>query len=67
MKVIIDRIEEQVAIVELENGEMLNVPYALLSPMGAKEGDVVQLCIDQEESQKRKQKISSLLKNLFQE
>ncbi len=42
MKVIIDRFEENIAVVEL-NGEMLNAPRALFGE--AREGDVVELRI----------------------
>lgn len=42
MKVIIDRFEEDIAVVEL-NGEMLNVPRALFAE--AQEGDAVELTV----------------------
>ena len=66
MKFIIDRIEQDTAIVELEGGESLSLPYALLRPLQAKEGDVLRLCIDQEETAKRRERVSSLLKDIFQ-
>ena len=66
MKFIIDRIEQDTAIVELESGEILSLPYTLLRPLQAKEGDVLQLCIDQAETAKRRERVSSLLKDIFQ-
>lgn len=66
MKFIIDRIEQDTAIVELESGEILSLPYALLRPLQAKEGDVLRLSIDQEETAKRRERVSSLLKDIFQ-
>lgn len=66
MKFIIDRIEQDTAIVELESGESLSLPYALLRPLQAKEGDVLRLSIDQEETAKRRERVSSLLKDIFQ-
>ena len=42
MRVIIDRFEEDIAVVEL-NGEMLNAPRALFGK--AKEGDTVELTV----------------------
>ena len=42
MRVIIDRFEEDIAVVEL-NGEMLNAPRALFGE--AKEGDTVELTV----------------------
>ena len=66
MKFTIDRIEQETAVIELENGEILSLPYALLRPLQAKEGDVLQLCIDQEETDQRRARVSSLLKDIFQ-
>ncbi len=67
MNIIIDRIEGEIAVVELENGQMLRLPSSLLHPLGAKEGDVVRLCIDKEQTAARKARAASLLKNLFRE
>lgn len=66
MKFTIDRIEQETAVVELESGEILSLPYTLLRPLQAKEGDVLQLCIDQEETDRRRTRVSSLLKDIFQ-
>lgn len=66
MKFTIDRIEQETAVVELESGEILSLPYALLGPLQAKEGDVLQLCIDQEETDRRRARVSSLLRDIFQ-
>lgn len=46
MRFIIDRIEEDKAVVELENGEMLEIPAVLLQ--NAKEGDTVTLTVEEE-------------------
>ena len=66
MKITVDRIEQDIAVIELENGEMLSLPYALLRPLQAKEGDVLQLCIDEEETAQRRERVASLLKDIFQ-
>ena len=66
MKFTIDRIEQETAVVELESGEILSLPYTLLRPLQAKEGDVLQLYIDQEETDRRRARVSSLLKDIFQ-
>lgn len=66
MKLILDRIEEDTAIIELESGELLSLPYALLRPLQAKEGDVLQLSIDQEQTAQRRERAASLLKDIFQ-
>lgn len=66
MKLILDRIEEDTAIVELESGELLSLPYALLRQLQAKEGDVLQLSIDQEQTAQRRERAAALLKDIFQ-
>ncbi|MBS6511532.1 MAG: DUF3006 domain-containing protein [Clostridiales bacterium] len=66
MKFTVDRIEQDIAVIELENGETLSLPYALLRPLQAKEGDVLQLCIDEEETIQRRERVASLLKDIFQ-
>lgn len=66
MKLILDRIEEDTAIIELESGELLSLPYALLRPLQAKEGDVLQLSIDQEQTAQRRERAAALLKDIFQ-
>ena len=66
MRLIIDRIEEDTAIVELESGELFSLPYALLRPLQAKEGDVFQLNIDQEQTAQRRERAAALLKDIFQ-
>lgn len=43
MKIIIDRFEEDIAVVELEDGELLNVPKILFAD--AREGDTVEINI----------------------
>lgn len=45
MRFIIDRIEEEKAIVELENGEMLTIPAILVQ--NAKEGDAITLTVEE--------------------
>lgn len=43
-RMVIDRFEGDVAVVELESGDMLGLPRWLLPP-GAAEGDVIEVCI----------------------
>ncbi len=63
MKVIIDRFEEDKAIVELENGEMQHLSAKLLPAMAA-EGDVLTIEIDEEETERRKNRLNELLNGL---
>lgn len=65
MKVIIDRFEENFAIVELEDKNMINMPMELI-PEGAKEGNVIEILIDKEETLLRKEKIEKLMNNLWE-
>ncbi len=66
---VIDRFEEQFAVIEKEDGSMMNLPRERL-PRGAKEGDVVLLgetiTIDYEETKRRKKEIEELTKELWQ-
>ena len=62
---IIDRIEENWAVVEYDN-QIFNLPRSLL-PKSVKEGDVLQLTItvDQEATIKQKKKSDALLDDFF--
>lgn len=66
MRVIIDRFEEDKAIVELENGEMQHLSVKLLPAMAA-EGDVLTIEIDEEETERRKNRLNELLNGLEEE
>ncbi len=65
MEVIIDRFEGEYAVVELEIGEFVNLPRILVP--NAKEGDVVNITIDENSTKKRKEHIESLMNNLFED
>lgn len=65
MEVIIDRFEEDYAIVEINIGEFAKISKKLLP--NAKEGDVVKIKIDSDATQKRKKDIKSLVDNLFED
>jgi len=64
MRVIIDRFEEEYAVVELEDGSMAYLPAKLLP--GAREGDVVEIKVDQAETARRKRLIQELRKKAVQ-
>jgi len=63
MKVVIDRFEGDFAVAELPDRTMANMPKCLVPD--AKEGDVVNISIDKEETDLRKSRISEKVKNLF--
>ena len=65
MKVIIDRFEQDYAIVEINIGEFAKISKKLLPQ--AKEGDVIKINIDSNATQKRKKDVKSLVDNLFED
>ena len=65
MRVVIDRIEDSVASVELENGKIINVPMELFE--GFKEGDVLYITLNKEETEKIKNEVLIDLKSLFED
>ncbi|NLY46736.1 MAG: DUF3006 domain-containing protein [Tissierella sp.] len=65
MKVTIDRFEGNFAIVELEDKSTVDMPKRLI-PEGAKEGDVLSIEIDTDETNKRKEIIKKLMDDLFE-
>lgn len=65
MEVIIDRFEEEYAIVEINIGEFAKIPKKLLPK--AQEGDVIKIIIDSSATKKRKEDIKSLVDNLFED
>lgn len=63
MTVILDRFEEGYAVVELPNGDFVNFPRQLIPD--AKEGDVITISIDEQETKERAKKIQSLMEQVF--
>lgn len=51
MRIIVDRIEDDKAVVELESGATVTVPTEILC--GAKEGDAVVLTVERKDSDNR--------------
>lgn len=66
MKVIIDRFEGNYAVVELEDKRTINMPKVLL-PTEAKEGSVISIMVDQEETDKRRKRIEGLMNKLWKD
>ncbi|HBV86168.1 DUF3006 domain-containing protein [Desulfosporosinus sp.] len=65
---IIDRFENEWAIVETQNRTNFNLPRSVL-PADLKEGDVIdiQVSINTEATKQRSKKVKSLLDNFFDE
>ncbi|MCH5320917.1 MAG: DUF3006 domain-containing protein [Eubacterium sp.] len=66
MKWIIDRIENNTAVCEIENGKTIDVILDAL-PEGVKEGDVINISVDTTETENRKEKIDKLMNSLFKD
>ena len=70
MRATIDRFEEEYAVCEKENGEMINIERFRL-PEGAREGDVLviedeNIIVDHEKTEKLKEEIEKLMDELWE-
>lgn len=64
MKYIIDRFEGDLAVVEIEEGVFTNIPKIAL-PKEAKEGDIIDVSVDNNETEQRRKNIEKLMENLW--
>lgn len=64
MEVIVDRIEGDYAIVEIEKGNMSNLPLDLVP--NVKEGDIVTITINKDKTEDRKKTIEELMNSVFE-
>lgn len=65
MKVTIDRLEGNFAVLELANRDTETIPAALL-PEGAQEGDVLEIRILSDERKDREARIEKLMDSVFE-
>lgn len=65
MKVVIDRIEEEVAIMEKEDGSFVEMSKRLIPPE-AREGDILLITVDAESTVTREEEITSLMDELWE-
>lgn len=65
MKVTVDRFEGEFAVVEMPNKQMVNMPKVLL-PKLTKEGDVIDISIDDEETERRNERIKKLADDVWE-
>lgn len=63
MRIIIDRIEESIAVCELPSGKMIDISLDAFE--GAREGDVFDITFNPDETEKRKNFAKSRLNALF--
>lgn len=66
MEWIIDRIENDIAVCEIGNGKTIDIKRIAL-PDGIQEGDVLNIFVNQTETEKRKEKINGLMNSLFKD
>ncbi|WFD08721.1 DUF3006 domain-containing protein [Tepidibacter hydrothermalis] len=66
LKFVIDRFEGDYTVVELDNKTIAEIPKILI-PKDAKEGDVLEIRVDVEETEKRKNEINNLMDDLFED
>ncbi len=64
MQLIIDRLENDIAVCEYEEGKTLDLPRALL-PAEAKEGDTLRILIDEQATKEQKNYAETLRNRLF--
>ena len=64
MKIIIDRFEGEIAILELGNGEFVSVPSMIL-PTNASEGSVIIITCDDNETEKRRLAAKKKMDSIF--
>ena len=65
MKVIIDRIEGNYAVVELKDGNVVDMSIKLL-PKGAVEGSIIEITLKKEESKIKKEKIKKATEDMWE-
>ena len=63
MEVIVDRIEGEYVVVEMPDGQMVNLAKKLVPK--AKEGDVISIKIDNTKTEKREKHIKELMADVF--
>ena len=60
----IDRFESKYAVIELEDGTMVDIPKCAL-PLEANEGDIISVEINKDKTEKRKESIKKLMKDVW--
>lgn len=66
MRIIIDRFEGYIAVVELEDGSIIDCPKALFPP-SAKEGSILNIMVDEDATNDKLQKVTEQMNRLFKD
>ena len=64
MKFIIDRIENDLAVIELDNEEIITIPKKILKS-GCQDGDIYEIKFLKDETIKRRKKMKKMLDSIF--
>ena len=65
MRLVLDRIEDEIAIVEKDDGSFEEISKRLIPPE-AREGDVLLITVDAESTVTREEEITSLMDELWE-
>lgn len=65
MRVIVDRFEGEFAVVEMQDKTQVNMPKILL-PQHTKEGDMIDIILNNEATEKKKETISKLMGEVWE-
>lgn len=66
MRIIVDRFEGNIAVIELENGQMIDCPKALL-PANAKEGSIINITVDENATNAKLKEVTERMNKLFKD
>lgn len=64
MRIILARFEGNIAVVELEDGSVIDCPKALL-PANAKEGSIINITVDENATNEKLQRVTERMNKLF--
>jgi len=62
---IVDRIEGNIAIIEVTEGKLIELPLSIL-PDNVKEGDILKITVDNKGTEKRKREMERLADGLWE-
>lgn len=64
MRIIVDRFEGNIVVIQLENGQMIDCPRALLPP-NAKESSILNITVDEVATNDKLQTVTERMNRLF--
>lgn len=66
MRIVIDRFEGNIAVVELSSGKIIDCPRELL-PENSKEGTIINITVDEEATKERLNRVTEKMNRLFKD